>query len=134
MKQGIDLYAAYDNRIMKGMEYLSKYNLGYNVPFKTWTDKTGRYNNWITLGESSRGEFRSVFELAYNHYVYRRHLQMPYTDKVLGLIRPEWQGFKCDNPGFGTLLFIWARVLRRLCLEKSTSFRCKHGKVGKLLL
>ena len=34
-KQGIDLYAAYDNRIMKGMEYLSKYNLGYNVPFKT---------------------------------------------------------------------------------------------------
>lgn len=51
-KQGIDLYASYDNRIMKGMEYLSKYNLGYDVPFKTWTDKTGKYNNWTTLGES----------------------------------------------------------------------------------
>ena len=104
-KQGIDLYASYGNRIMKGMEYLSKYNLGYDVPFKTWTDKTGRYNNWTTLGESGRGEFRSVFELAYNHYVYRRHLQMPYTKQVLGLIRPEWQGFTCDNPGFGSLLF-----------------------------
>lgn len=104
-KQGIDLYASYDNRIMKGMEYLSKYNLGYDVPFKTWTDKTGKYNNWTTLGESGRGEFRSVFELAYNHYVYRRHFQMPYTEQVLGLIRPEWQGFTCDNPGFGSLLF-----------------------------
>ncbi len=104
-KQGIDLYSAYDNRIMKGMEYLAQYNLGYDVPFTTWTDKTGRYNNWTTPGEGSRGAFRAVFELAYNHYVYRRHLKMPYTEKVLGLIRPEWQGFTCDNPGFGTLLF-----------------------------
>ncbi len=104
-KQGIDLYAAYGNRIMKGMEYLSMYNLGYDVPFRTWTDKTGRYNNWTTPGERSRGAFRAVFELAYNHYVYRRHLAMPYTEKVLGQIRPEGQGFTCDNPGFGTLLF-----------------------------
>lgn len=104
-KQGIDLYSSHNNRILKGMEYLSKYNLGYDVPFKTWTDKTGKYNHWTTLGESARGEFRSVFELGYNHYVYRRHLLMPYTEQVLGLIRPEWQGFTCDNPGFGSLLF-----------------------------
>lgn len=121
-KQGVDLYAAYDNRIMKGMEYLSKYNLGYDVPFKTWTDKTGRYNNWTTLGESSRGEFRSVFELAYNHYVYRRHLQMPYTDKVLGLIRPEWQGFTCDNPGFGTLLFYLGKGVEKAVPGKVNEF------------
>lgn len=103
--QGDDLFAALDNRIMKGMEYLSKYNLGYDVPFHVWKDKTGRYGNWTTLGESGRGVFRSVFELTYNHYVYLKHIEMPYTQKVLGLIRPERQGFTCDNPGFGSLLF-----------------------------
>lgn len=104
-KQGDDLYSALDNRLMKGYEYLSRYNLGYDVPFHTWADKTGRYCNWTTLGEASRGKWRSVFELPYNHYVCRRHLSMPYTAKVLGLIRPEGQGFTCDNPGFGSLLF-----------------------------
>ena len=39
--QGDDLYGALDNRIMKGCEYLSKSNLGYDVPFHVWKDLTG---------------------------------------------------------------------------------------------
>ena len=31
-QQGDDLYSALDNRLMKGFEYVAKYNLGYNVP------------------------------------------------------------------------------------------------------
>lgn len=103
--QGDDLYSALDNRIMAGCEYLSKANLGYEVPFFTWKDKTGKYSNWQSLGRAGLGEFRAVFELPYNHYTERRHLSMPYTRMVLGRIRPEGAGFTCDNPGFGSLLF-----------------------------
>ena len=104
--QGDDLYSALDNRIMKGYEYTSKANLGYEVPFFTWQDMTGKYCNWTCLSEGALGQWRAVFEIAYNHYVGRCHLQMPYTAKVLGhYLRPEGAGFTCDNPGFGTLLF-----------------------------
>ena len=47
--QGDDLYGALDNRIMKGCEYLSKSNLGYDVPFHVWKDLTGKYSNWQSL-------------------------------------------------------------------------------------
>ena len=105
-KQGDDLFGELDNRILKGYEYLSKLNLGYSeVPFKVWKDATGKYCNWQTIGEASLGEFRAVFEIAYNHYVMRRGLKMPYTEKVLQRIRPEGVGWTCDNPGLGTLLF-----------------------------
>lgn len=103
--QGDDLYGALDNRIMKGCEYLSKSNLGYDVPFHVWKDLTGKYSNWQSLGQAGMGEFRAVFELPYNHYVERKKMEMPYTKMVLNRIRPEGAGFTCDNPGFGTLLF-----------------------------
>ncbi len=49
-KQGDNLYAALDNRIMKGYEYLSKVNLGYtDVPFEVWKDATGKYCNWQNM-------------------------------------------------------------------------------------
>ncbi|WP_287677861.1 alginate lyase family protein [Bacteroides sp.] len=105
-KQGDNLYGALDNRLLKGYEYLSKVNLGYkDVPYKVWKDATGKYSNWQCIGEAGMGQFRSVFEIAYNHYVYRCGIKMPYTEKVLKRIRPEGEGFVCDNPGFGTLLF-----------------------------
>lgn len=103
--QGDDLYGALDNRIMKGYEYIAKANLGYDVPFVTWKDITGKYSNLSTLGKDGMGRFRSVFEIAYNHYVERKGLEMPYTKIVLGLVRPEGPGFTCDNTGFGSLLY-----------------------------
>ena len=100
------LYGALDNRLMKGYEYMSRSNLGFDVPFTCWKDLTGRYHNWQVLAEGALGQWRAVFEIAYNHYVGRRHLQMPYTSLALGhYVRPEGAGFTCDNPGFGTLLF-----------------------------
>jgi len=32
-KQGLDLYAAADNRLLRGYEYTAKYNLGHDVPY-----------------------------------------------------------------------------------------------------
>lgn len=106
-KQGVDLYSALDNRLLKGYEYTAKYNLGYDdVPFFTWTDKTGKYCNWTKISPQSRGNLRSIFEIAYGHYVCRKGLKMPYTEEVLSRIRPEGRGFTCDHPGFGSLLFL----------------------------
>ena len=104
-KQGDDLYSALNNRLLKGYEYVAKYNLGYDdAPFRQWTDITGRYNQWTTISNKACGELRPIFEIAYNHYVYRKKLKMPYTGEVLEKIRPE--GFNGDQPpAFGSLLF-----------------------------
>ncbi len=104
-QQGDDLYGALDNRLMKGCEYLSASNLGYEVPFFTWQDHTGKYSAWHTLGQAGMGAFRAVFELPYNHYTERCGMEMPRTRQVIERIRPEGAGWTCDNPGFGTWLF-----------------------------
>jgi hypothetical protein len=102
-KQGDDLYAALDDRLAKGFEYVSRYNLGHDVPFSRWTDVTGKYCDWPVISDKGRGRFMPVFEMAYNHYARRRGLPMPYTSRVVEKIRPE--GYDRDQPGFGALLF-----------------------------
>lgn len=83
-KQGNDLYGVLENRLLKGYEYTAKYNLGYDdLPFVTWKDVTGKYSNWKSISDLYRGEFRSIYALAYNHYVTRKGLEMPFTAKVL---------------------------------------------------
>ena len=84
-EQGVDLWGALDNRLLKGFEYAAKYNLGYDVPFTTWTDCTGLYNDWTEPGQMGRGKLWDIYQLPYNHYVKRRGLSMPYTEKVLAL-------------------------------------------------
>lgn len=97
--QGDDLWGALDNRMMKGMEYTAKYNLGYEVPFKTWTDCTGLYNDWTEPGEMGRGRIRCIYELPYNHYVKRKGMKMPYAKKILDLQKKaEKRGEITINP------------------------------------
>jgi hypothetical protein len=102
--QGIDLYGEADNRLLKGYEYTSKYNLGEDVPFTPYTDVTGVYKH-KTISPKGRGEFRAVYEIAWNHYHHRKGLEMPCTRKVIEKLRPEGASFMADNVGFGTLLF-----------------------------
>ena len=101
--QGDDLYSALDNRLLKGYEYTARYNLGYDVPYVVWKDITGKYSDRQSISSHSRGSFKPVYEIVYNHYVLRKHLEMPYTKEVLDKIRPE--GFERDQPAFGSLLF-----------------------------
>ena len=102
--QGEDLYSALNNRLLSGFEYVAKYNLGNDdVPFKVWKDITGKYSNWTIISDKSRGKLIPIYEMVYNHYVLRKGLSMPYTEKVLYKTRPE--GFDRDQPAFGTFLF-----------------------------
>ncbi|MBB5440796.1 hypothetical protein HDC92_004500 [Pedobacter sp. AK017] len=102
--QGDDLYQALDNRLLKGFEYVAKYNLGNDdVPYVVWKDVTGKYSTWTKISDISRGKFIPVYEMVYNHYVQRKGLIMPFTKQVIDKIRPE--GYDRDQPAFGTLLF-----------------------------
>lgn len=77
-KQGIDLYSAYDNRLLVGFEHMSKYMLGEDVPFEKFS--TTRTD---AISPKFRGIFSNAYETAHQHYVYRKGLQMPYTSKVI---------------------------------------------------
>ena len=103
--QGIDLFGAYDNRLLKGFEYTAKYNLGEEVPFTPYVDKTGHYRH-DKISDVGRGTFRPVFEMVLEHYKNRKKLSLPYIQKVVDKTHPEDAGPRpYDQPGFGTLLF-----------------------------
>ena len=98
------MYGALNNRLLKGFEYVARYNLGDDtVPFTTYKDVTGKYSDWTVISDKSRGHFIPVYEMVYNHYVRIKGLSMPYTAEVIKRIQPE--GYDRDQPGFGTLLF-----------------------------
>lgn len=84
-QQGDDLWAALDNRLMKGIEYSARYNLGNDVPFQTWKDCTGLYCDWTEPGAMGRGRLWDIYRLPYQHYVERKGLKMPYTKKAVDL-------------------------------------------------
>lgn len=89
--QGMDLYGALDNRLLLGLEYSAKYNLGQSVP------AVG------TISSQGRGTFYPTWELAYNHYTVRRGLDAPMVRQVITRIRPE--KYQQDYVSLGTFLF-----------------------------
>jgi hypothetical protein len=100
--QGLDLYGAFDNRLLAGFEYTAAYNLGEEVPFVRHVDTTGKYR-WGDIAVAGRGELRPIYERVWSHYGLRRGLPAPHTRRAAEKLRPEgaWRG--ADHPGFGTL-------------------------------
>lgn len=76
--QGVDLYAAFDNRLLKGFEYTAKYNLGHDVPYEPYRSVEGRYH-YRQLSDDSRGRIRPMYAKVYNHYHNRMKLDAPFT-------------------------------------------------------
>lgn len=108
VKQGIDLYSASGNAILRGYEYTAKYNLGNTVDYQTAYDYCEKnYSDYTpeAISTNGRGQFRPVFEIAYNHYVVRKGLQMPWTLQVMSATGPEGAPAGADNPGYGSLFF-----------------------------
>jgi hypothetical protein len=109
--QGLDMYGAVSNRLLKGFEYTARYNLGEEVPFEPYTDKSGKYEA-TAISDAGRGTLRPIFEMVWNHYHRRRGLDAPYTKQAAEKLRPEGAAFQADHPGFGTLLFTRPAVSR----------------------
>jgi hypothetical protein len=102
--QGLDLYGYDDHRLLKGFEYVAKYNLGNKVPFSETLDRTGKYHHTIISARDS-GRLRPIFEQVYNHYK-QLGITTPYTQQAAGNIRPEGPGKPgADHPGYGTLYY-----------------------------
>jgi len=99
--QGDDLYGAYDNLLLKGYEYVAKYNLGYDVEFIPYTDCHGNFKG--SISSAGRGKFSPMYEMIYNHYVNRKGIPAPYTKMVRDKYAPEVTNG--DNAGIGTLTF-----------------------------
>lgn len=101
--QGLDVYGAYDNRLLKAFEYTSKYNLGFDdVPFEPTFDRTGKYNHKV-ISIKDRRKILTGSEMVFNHYKNRMGIIAPYTEQTALNARPETTSY--DMPGFGTLLF-----------------------------
>ena len=80
--QGVDLYGALDNRLLKGFEYTAKYNLGNDVPYEPYESFEGRYL-YKELSKSARGRIRPMYQRVYNHYHNRKELDAPYTKQAV---------------------------------------------------
>jgi len=106
-KQGDDLYGLDNNRFLAGCEYIAKYNLGEEVPYKEYVwGKT----QLTEISPHGRGHLRPVWAVVYNHYVKRRGLSAPYTTRMMQKVQPEGGGGDYghtsggfDQLGYGTL-------------------------------
>ncbi|MGW5611888.1 alginate lyase family protein [Streptomyces sp. NPDC003753] len=113
--QGLDLYGAEDSKFRKACEYVARYNLGYKVPYTTYTWTNGVHclkTEETVISEGGRGGGRPVWARVYNHYANRRGMAMPNTREMVARSGPEGGGGDYgpnsggfDELGFGTLAY-----------------------------
>ncbi|MEV6507689.1 AbfB domain-containing protein [Streptomyces sp. NPDC051642] len=97
--QGIDLYGYDDNRFLKAIEYVAKYNLGEDdVPFTDYYWFYGAPGVWsgsqtfTEISTGSRGQIRPIWAQLYNHYGVRKGLFAPNTAAYSKIVEPEGGG------------------------------------------
>ncbi|PQE27274.1 GPI anchored protein [Rutstroemia sp. NJR-2017a WRK4] len=100
-----------NDRLMVGYEYTAKYNLGYNVSYDPdfyRCDANLVGGPWANISSTGRGQLRSIYQIAYAHYVQLKGKRMPWTKRKL-----EQTGFETndtvnnvgDTTPYGTLRF-----------------------------
>jgi len=89
--QGVDLYSAYDNRLLKGFEYTAKYNLGFDVPYEPYRSFEGRYY-YKSISDDSRGRLRPMYEKVLNHYENGKGLKAEFTRQAVMKLREGSDG------------------------------------------
>ncbi|WP_025682447.1 alginate lyase family protein [Paenibacillus maysiensis] len=105
---GADMYSYPNgsNLLVKGLEYTAKYNLGYTVPFNgNVTDSNGRTGRYSKVSPNNRGEFRPMYEQAYNFLRNKAGLpasNLTYTREVIDTVKLE--GYTNDHLSYGGLL------------------------------
>ncbi len=111
--QGYDLYGYMGNRVLAGVEYISKYNMSHAVPFAAYANSD--YGIWpngyrfVFKGVAGwpSGGGRPGWDLIYNHYVNRMGMAAPYTAKYAEVVRPEGgaRSYGSNSGGFDGLGF-----------------------------
>jgi hypothetical protein len=102
--QGLDLVSYANNRVVAGMEYLAKYNLGNEVPYDpNFPDPCNVHPSWMTISSIDRGSFSPVYELAERLFT-TAGIAHPYTTQVLDSAGYRPEKTNSDHVGLGTLL------------------------------
>ncbi|WP_454742748.1 LamG-like jellyroll fold domain-containing protein [Cupriavidus necator] len=114
--QGIDLYGYDNNRFLAGAEYVAKANLRetdttfYTVPYITYNNVDNV--NQTALSTAAQGNIRPCWAVVANHYVNRKGMAAPYSQKFAAQIQPEGGGGNYgpnsggyDQLGYGTLAY-----------------------------
>ncbi len=105
--QGVDLYGHDNNRYLRGLEYIAKYNLGNNVPYVHHRDCDMTYDESV-VSSTSQGNVQYFWETPYAHYVNQMGLAAPYTAQMAALLRPDGGISNWNSPdwfGFTSLTF-----------------------------
>lgn len=112
--QGDNLFALEDNLLLKGFEYMCRFNLERTYDRWEWdlsADCADRHfyypvQTWRrTVGPSFRISDMMMNEIIYNHYVIRCGLEAPYTEAMIrarGLTTPGWEA--CGYTGISFTL------------------------------
>jgi hypothetical protein len=107
--QGVDLFGYENNRLLRGWEYVAKYNLGHeDVPFVPHRTCDQKYTETVVAKGAA---LPPMWELVYNHYANRRGIAAPYVKEAAEKLRPEGGPNPGGHPsgydflGFGTLAY-----------------------------
>jgi hypothetical protein len=113
--QGVDLYGYDNNRFLAGAEYVAKGNLiesgttYYSMPFAPYTNGNVTFTQFAT---GSIGAGRPIWGSIYNHYLNRKGIAAPYSEKFAKLMQPDGGGGNFgpnsggyDQLGYTTLAF-----------------------------
>ncbi|KAF7518446.1 hypothetical protein G7054_g13455 [Neopestalotiopsis clavispora] len=113
--QGVDLFDVFEREILHGAEYFSKYNVGYDVPYTSYTSWEG---NLSVIAEKQRYNVRPGMELIHSHYAELKGLNASWSQEFRDYVNqnitanveggggdfgPNSGGF--DAFGHGTLLY-----------------------------
>lgn len=105
--QGVDLYGASDNRLLKGFEYTAKYNLGFDVPYEPYRSFEGRYH-YKEISDDGRGRLRPMYEKVLNHFHNRKGLEAKFTRRAAMKLREsssDQSSRRRRSSALGTLMF-----------------------------
>lgn len=108
--QGVDLYELGGSLLLKGAEYLAKYNLNESVAYDpSWYRCEAVLVNgpWETISEENRGVTAEipVWDIVYYEYVKRRNATAPWTSKAQAEVGFEGAVDGNDLPGWGSLIW-----------------------------
>ena len=107
--QGVNLVSYENNRLVAGMEYTAKYNLGNSVSWSSDIYDPCNLNFGWTEGISDdrRGNYSPVYVMANTLFEYAG-VDHPYTNEVTELSSYFPEKGNADHPGMGYLLYTGA--------------------------
>ncbi|MFR9602257.1 MAG: alginate lyase family protein [Rikenellaceae bacterium] len=103
-----DLYLENETALLVGLEYTAKLLLGDEVPYYVWSDISGKYCRWQTIGTADHKDgpsYNKCWSVVYNHFVNRLGMSMPNTYRLLE--RENWPS-KYSAEGYWFDMFTFA--------------------------